>query len=56
LLAASLGLAAMAYLLRGFAMAPMFADGIELADGVGFNESSIYEQGASENVSGIYQP
>jgi len=45
----------MAYLLRGFAMAPMFADGIELADGVGFNQSSIYESGGTEHTSGIFQ-
>jgi len=45
----------MAYLLRGFAMAPMFADGIEMADGVGFNQSSIYEAGAVEGTSGIFQ-
>jgi len=55
LLAASLGLAAMAYLLKGFAMSPMFADGIELADGVGFNQSSIYESGGTEHTSGIFQ-
>jgi len=55
LLAASLALAAMAYLMRGHAMAPMIADGLELADGVGFSDSGIYEATGFEKISGIYQ-